>query len=394
MRVILFTGKGGVGKTSVAAATALRSAELGYKTIVLSTDAAHSLSDSFDTPLGSEPRLIIPHLWGQETELSQTLETQWGTIQRYLSALFAWRGMDEMVAEEIAILPGMEELTNLLCIVHYQDEGQYDVIIVDCAPTGETLRLLSFPEMLHWWMTKMFPIGRRVAGVVSPLARAVMNIPLPDNEVFNSIEELYSELDRIRALLTDAEKTSVRLVVNPEKMVIKEAQRTFTYFNLYGYSTDLVICNRLIPKGVGGRYFQAWKDSQRKYHQLIEECFAPLPVSDIPLMEQEVVGISRLRVMAEALYGEGDPTAVFFRGQVQDIQKENKHYVLTLALPFTSKEKISLLRSRDELTIQVASFRRNVILPRILRGLVVSEAKLEEGKLKIRFLQERSGDGK
>jgi len=394
MRVILFTGKGGVGKTSVAAATALRSAELGYKTIVLSTDAAHSLSDSFDTPLGNEPRLIIPHLWGQETELSQTLETQWGTIQRYLSALFAWRGMDEMVAEEIAILPGMEELTNLLCIVHYQDEGQYDVIIVDCAPTGETLRLLSFPEMLHWWMTKMFPIGRRVAGVVSPLARAVMNIPLPDNEVFNSIEELYSELDRIRALLTDAEKTSVRLVVNPEKMVIKEAQRTFTYFNLYGYSTDLVICNRLIPKGVGGRYFQAWKDSQRKYHQLIEECFAPLPVSDIPLMEQEVVGISRLRVMAEALYGEGDPTAVFFRGQVQDIQKENKHYVLTLALPFTSKEKISLLRSRDELTIQVASFRRNVILPRILRGLVVSEAKLEEGKLKIRFLQERSGNGK
>jgi len=394
MRVILFTGKGGVGKTSVAAATALRSAELGYKTIVLSTDAAHSLSDSFDTPLGSEPRLIIPHLWGQETELSQTLETQWGTIQRYLSALFAWRGMDEMVAEEIAILPGMEELTNLLCIVHYQDEGQYDVIVVDCAPTGETLRLLSFPEMLHWWMTKMFPIGRRVAGVVSPLARAVMNIPLPDNEVFNSIEELYSELDRIRALLTDAEKTSVRLVVNPEKMVIKEAQRTFTYFNLYGYSTDLVICNRLIPKGVGGRYFQAWKDSQRKYHQLIEECFAPLPVSDIPLMEQEVVGIPRLRVMAEALYGEGDPTAVFFRGQVQDIQKENKHYVLTLALPFTSKEKISLLRSRDELTIQVASFRRNVILPRVLRGLAVGEAKLEEGKLKIRFLQERSGGGK
>jgi len=394
MRVILFTGKGGVGKTSVAAATALRSAELGYKTIVLSTDAAHSLSDSFDTPLGSEPRLIIPHLWGQETELSQTLETQWGTIQRYLSALFAWRGMDEMVAEEIAILPGMEELTNLLCIVHYQDEGQYDVIIVDCAPTGETLRLLSFPEMLHWWMTKMFPIGRRVAGVVSPLARAVMNIPLPDNEVFNSIEELYSELDKIRALLTNAEKTSVRLVVNPEKMVIKEAQRTFTYFNLYGYSTDLVICNRLIPKGVGGRYFQAWKDSQRKYHQLIEECFAPLPVSDIPLMEQEVVGIPRLRVMAEALYGEGDPTAVFFRGQVQDIQKENKHYVLTLALPFTSKEKISLLRSRDELTIQVASFRRNVILPRVLRGLAVGEAKLEEGKLKIRFLQERSGDGK
>jgi len=394
MRIILFTGKGGVGKTSVAAATALRSAELGYKTIVFSTDAAHSLSDSFDIPLGNEPRLIVPDLWGQETELSQTLEAQWGGIQRYLSALLAWRGMDEMVAEEVAILPGMEELANLLYIVRYQEEGQYDVIIVDCAPTGETLRLLSFPETIHWWMTKMFPIGRRVAGVVYPLARALMDMPIPDGEVFDSIEELYSELDKMRTLLTDAEKTSMRLVVNPEKMVIKEAQRTFTYFNLYGYSTDLIICNRLIPEGVGGHYFQAWKDSQRKYHQLIKECFAPLPISDVPLMEQEVVGIPKLRIMAEALYGGDDPTAVFFRGQVQDIQKENKHYVLTLTLPFSSKEKISLTQSGDELTIQVANFRRNVILPHALRGLAVSEAKLEEGRLKIRFHQGRTDDSK
>jgi len=394
MRVILFTGKGGVGKTSVAAATALRSAELGYRTIILSTDVAHSLSDSFDVPLGNEPRLIAPNLWGQETELSQTLETQWGSIQRYLSALLAWRGIDEMVAEEIAILPGMEELANLLYIVRYQDAGQYDVIVLDCAPTGETLRLLSFPEVMHWWMTRMFPIGRKVAGVVYPLARALVDMPLPDSEVFASIEELYSELDKIRILLTDAEKTSVRLVVNPEKMVIKEAQRTFTYLNLYGYATDLIVCNRLFPEEVKDHYLQAWKDNQQKHHRLISECFAPLPISDVPLMEQEVVGIPMLKAMAEAVYGGDDPTTIFFQGQAQDIQKEDKHYILTLAVPFSNKEKISLMQSGDELAIQVANFRRNVILPHVLRGLAVSEAKLEEGKLRIKFHRGRTGGSK
>jgi len=286
----------------------------------------------------------------------------------------------------------MEELANLLYIVRYQDEGQYDVTIVDCAPTGETLRLLSFPEMLHWWMMRMFPIGRKVASVVHPLARALTNIPLPDSEVFDSIEELYLELDKIRALLTDAEKASVRLVVNPEKMVIKEAQRTFTYLNLYGYFTDLIICNRLIPEGIEEYYFQAWKESQKKYLQVIEESFAPLPISHVPLMEQEIVGIPMLRTMAEALYGDNDPTTVFFRGQAQDIHKEDKHYVLTLALPFTSKEEISLTQSGDELNIQVANFRRNVILPHALIGLPVSEAKLEEDKLRIKF-QQKSAEG-
>ena len=383
MRIILFTGKGGVGKTTVAAATALRSAELGYRTIILSTDAAHSLSDSFEVPLGSEPQIIVPNLWGQEPDLLKMMETDWKTIRRYISALLAWRGMDEMAAEEVAILPGMEELANLLYVVHY--EGRYDVIIMDCAPTGETLRLLSFPEILHWWMTRMFPIGRKVAIMAHPLAKVLMNIPLPDSEVFDSVEELYFELEKIHTLLTDAQKTSVRLVVNPEKMVIKEAQRTFTYLNLYGYGTDLIICNRLIPDRVEEDYFQAWKDIQKKYHQLIEEGFAPLPISDVPLMEQEIVGIPMLRAMAEALYSETDPTTIFFHGRVQDIRKENKHYVLTLPLPFTSKEKISLMQSGDELTIQVANFRRNVILPHPLIGLAVSEAKLEDGKLRIKF---------
>ncbi len=385
MRIILCVGKGGVGKTSVAAATALRSAELGYKTIVLSTDSAHSLADSFDIPLGSEPQLIAPNLWGQETAIAQTMETQWGTIQKYMAALLAWRGMDEVVAEEVAVLPGMEELANLLYVVRYENEGQYDVVIMDCAPTGETLRLLSFPEMLHWWMTRMFPIGRKVTTMISPLARVVLNMPVPDNEVFDSIEELYSELEKIRTLLTNAEKASVRLVVNPEKMVIKEAQRTLTWLNLYGYFTDLIICNRLIPEKVKDNYFQAWKDSQKKHRQTIRECFAPLPISDVPLMEQEVVGIPMLRTMAKALYGESDPTAFFFQGEIQHVQKEDKYYVLTLTLPFTSKEEIHLIQGGNELTIQVGNFRRNVILPHALVGLAVNEARMEDSKLKIRF---------
>jgi len=219
-------------------------------------------------------------------------------------------------------------------------------------------------------------------------------MPLPDAEVFKSIEDLYSKLYKIHALLTDAEKASVRLVVNPEKMVIKEAQRSFTYFNLYGYSTDLIICNRLLPDKIKDSYFRAWKDSQRKYHQIIEEGFAPLPILDVPLFEQEIVGIPRLRTMAEVLYGEKDPTTVFSQGQVQSIQKEDKHYVLSLTLPFSSQDKVSLVQSGDELTVQVGGFRRNVILPRALTGLVVSEARLEEGKLKIKFQQEKTKGSK
>ncbi len=394
MRVILFTGKGGVGKTSVAAATALRSAELGYRTIVLSTDAAHSLSDSFDIPMGNEPRQIVPNLWGQETEIYYTLDTYWGVISKFVSTLLSWRGMDSIVADEVAILPGMEELANLLYIARYQDEGKYDVAIIDCAPTGETLRLLSFPEMMHWWMSHMFPIQRRVAKAIRPVVGTLTNIPVPSNEVFDAVGELYSELQKVHDLLTDGEQSSMRLVVNPEKMVIKEAQRTLTYLNLFGYYTDAVICNRLIPEKVSDGYFKDWKKSQKRYHRLIEEGFSPLPILDMPLLEQEVVGLPMLKVMAEKIYGEEDPTRVFFKGRTQDIYKENGRYVLTINLPFTSKGKISLTHGRDELDIKVANYRRNIMLPHVLRGLGVAEAKFKEGRLRIKFEPAESGDSK
>ena len=385
MRVILYMGKGGVGKTTVAAASALRSAELGYKTIILSTDSAHSLADSFDLTLGDEPRPIIPNLWGQEPEISHTLETRWGIIQEWMSALLAWRGMKEVVADEMAVLPGMEELANLLYIVDYYRSGQYDVIVVDCAPTGETLRFLAFPEVLHWWMEKMFPIGRRAASVVHPFVKALTNIPMPDDEVFASVENLYSELNEIRAILGNQDVTTVRLVVNPEKMVIKEAQRTFTYLNLHGYLTDLIICNRVIPDKVDDQYFSFWKESQSKYYGVIEECFAPLPISVIPLLDREVVGIPMLEVIADALYREDDPTRLFFQGQVQDLQKEDAHYILTLSLPLVEKGDISLMQSGNELIIRVGNFKRNIILPHTLVGLAATKARFDGGKLRIQF---------
>ena len=385
MRVLLYTGKGGVGKTTIAAATGLRSAELGYRTIVLSTDAAHSLADAFDISLSGEPQPIAPNLWGQETEMSQTLKAYWSDIQDWMAALMAWRGMEEIIADEMAILPGMEELANLLYIANYYYSGDYDVIIVDCAPTGETLRLLSFPEHLRWWMEKMFPIGRTATSLVRPIVRPFLDIPLPGDKVFQSAERLFEELVRMRALLTDPEKASVRLVVNPEKMVIKEAQRTFTYLNLYGYATDLIICNRLIPEEVADRYFDSWKESQTRHYEVIEECFAPLPILSVPLLEQEVVGMPMLKVMAQALYGDRDPAQLFFHGQAQDIETEDGYYVLTLSLPFVTKSNLSLMRNGDELTVQVGSYRRNIILPRTLVGLPVKEAKFEDEKLVIRF---------
>jgi len=387
MRLLLYTGKGGVGKTSVAAATALRTAELGYKTIVLSTDAAHSLADSFDLPLGNEPHTIAPNLWGQETQMSDTIEHYWGTIKDWLVALMSWRGMNEIVADEMAILPGMEELANLLYIANYCDQDDYQVIVVDCAPTGETLRLLSFPEVLRWWMEKLFPIERKAASLIRPLVRPWLDIPFPGNDVFDSIQNLYKQLEKTRTLLTKPELSSVRLVVNAEKMVIKEAQRTYTYLNLYGYSTDLVVCNRLIPERVEDSYFKSWKESQGKYLRIIEEGFAPLPILTAPLFDQEVVGIQRLKQMAQALYGDKDPTQLFFVGRPQTIEKADGHYVISLNLPFASKENISLLRNNDELAIRVGDYRRNVVLPHILVNLPVEQAKFEGNQLKIHFAE-------
>jgi len=385
MRVILYTGKGGVGKTSVAAATALRAAGLGYRTLVMSTDAAHSLGDSFDMPMGGEPVPIVDNLWGQELDVFREIDRNWGTLQDWLKVLMAWRGLDEVVAEEMAVLPGMEELAGLLHLINYHDEGKYDVIMVDCAPTGETLRLLSFPDVARWWMHRIFPIERVAARIARPVLRRVTDLPLPDDEVFSAVKELFAKLEDMRDILTDPATSSVRLVLNPEKMVIKEAQRTFTYLNLYGYATDLVVCNRVIPEAVSDSYFQAWKETQERYYRQVEEAFAPLPIFKAPLMEQEVMGLAMLERFGEAVYGTLDPTAVLYQGQIQQIRQEDSQYVLTLTVPFATREEISMSQVGDELVVQVGNFKRNIILPRALAGMESRGAKLDADRLSIVF---------
>jgi arsenite-transporting ATPase len=385
MRIILYTGKGGVGKTSVAAATALRAAAAGHRTLVMSTDAAHSLGDSFDMPLGGEPVPIVENLWGQELDVFREIDRHWGILQDWLKVLMAWRGLDEVVAEEMAVLPGMEELAGLLHLINYCKQAEYEVIVVDCAPTGETLRLLSFPEVARWWMNRIFPIERVAARIARPVLRRVTDLPLPDDEVFSAVKELFAKLEEMRDILTDPATSSVRLVLNPEKMVIKEAQRTFTYLNLYGYATDLVVCNRVIPKAVSDSYFETWKETQERYYQQVEEAFSPLPILRAPLMEQEVVGLAMLERFGETIYGALDPTAVLYQGQIHEIRQEDSQYVLTLSVPFATREEVSLSQVGDELLVQVGNFKRNIVLPRALVGMESRGAKLEGERLSIRF---------
>ncbi|MFQ5879726.1 MAG: ArsA family ATPase [Dehalococcoidia bacterium] len=384
-RIILFLGKGGVGKTTAAAATALRAAQRGYRTVVLSTDAAHSLADSFNTPLGNEPTAIAPNLWGQETDVYYNLSRYWGVVQEWIKALMAWRGIDELVADEIAVLPSMEELSNLLWINHHHQEGEYDVIIVDCAPTAATLRLLSFPDAASWWVDRILPLHRRLMGLVRPVVRSFSDMPLPSEDVYAAGEDLIRRLAQLRSFLADTETSSVRLVLNLEKMVIKETQRTFTYLNLYGYATDAILCNRLLPQQVRDRFFEAWKESQDYYLEAVKEAFSPLPILGVPLLNQEVVGLPMLEQVAAALYGEGDPTAILYRGQSHEFTQEDGRYVLTIALPFASKEEISLVRTGDELIVRVGRERRNIILPRAFHGLSPVSARLRDDKLRITF---------
>jgi arsenite-transporting ATPase len=385
MRIILYTGKGGVGKTSVAAATALRCADLGHRTVVISTDAAHSLADSFDLPLGPEPTSVAPNLWGQELDVLYQMDKYWGNVQRYFATVLAWRGLDDLIAEELVVLPGMEELASLLQIVHLHDDCDYEVIIVDCAPTGATLQLLSFPDVARWYLEKIFPLERKAVQLSRPLLRAMTDLPVPDEELFDTVAELITELTRMHDLLSDPQKASVRLVLNPEKMVIKEAQRTFAYLNLYGFLTDAVISNRLIPARVQDSYFDSWKESHEKYSRMIEEAFSPLPIFKAPLFDQEVVGLDMLRRMAESIYGDGDPTEIAFVGRTHSVEKKDGRYILSVPLPFVEKQDLELTRSRDELIVHIGNRKRNLILPRVLASLDVQSAKFDEDTLVITF---------
>lgn len=385
MRTIVYTGKGGVGKTSVAAATALRCADLGYRSLVLSTDTAHSLGDSLQAKLGPEPIGVTTNLDAQEIDVHHSIARYWGDFQKLMISLFTRTGADDVIAEEVTILPGLEEGASLLWLSEYVASGEYDVVVIDAAPTAETLRLLSLPDVTRWWVEKLIPLGRTAARFLGPVARP-FGVNAPDVETVNAVERLFDALDGVRAMLADGERSSMRLVVNAERMVIKETQRTYTYLNLYGYPVDAVICNRLIPDSVTDPYFQAWKDSQAEHLDLIHECFNPLPLLTAPLFEREMGGFELLRQMADALFGNRDPAAHFFKGEVEMLEPDTEGgYTLRIPLPLAEQAKIDLYHASDELTLSVGSYRRNIVLPRTLWPLEVASARLSEGILSVHF---------
>jgi arsenite-transporting ATPase len=385
-RILLYTGKGGVGKTSVAAATALLCAARGMRTLVVSTDIAHSLGDALDVPVGPTPTEITANLWAHEPDVFFNISKYWRTIQSYFSSLFSWGGLDEVMAEEMTVLPGMDELGNLLWIADHVDKGSYDLIVVDAAPTGETLRLLSLPEASRWWIERIAPIGRRVQRLGGPVLRRIVGVPLPSDDVYESAERLLDRLRYVHALLSNPEISSVRLVLNLERVSIQEAQRSFTYFHLYGYPSDLIVANRVLPSGAGP-YFDAWREAQARYLPMVEEQFAPVPVRTVPFFDHEMVGLARLRELGEALFADADPSEFLYRGRPYSVARDGLGYVLSLELPFTSKGEISLSRKADELVLQVGGWRRNLVLPRLLLDAPTQGAKMEDRVLKVRFGQ-------
>ena len=383
-RILLYTGKGGVGKTSIAAATAVLTADRGSRTIVLSTDIAHSLGDAFDTKLGPEPGEIAPNLWAQEPDVYFNIGRYWRTIQTYMTDLFSWRGLDAVMAEEMTVLPGMDELGNLLWIADHVESGKFDLIVVDAAPTGETLRLLSLPEASRWWVDRIAPIGRRVSRLSRPVLERMIGVPVPRDEVFAAAERLLARLDLVHRLLADPDQSSIRLVLALEKLAIVEARRSFTYFHLFGYPSDLVVCNRVLPSTVDG-YFAGLRQTQQGYLPAVEGDFAPVPVRTVPFFDREVVGIGGLREIGQALFGTDDPAGFFYRGRPYRIRARAAGHVLEVALPFTSREEVGLSRDGDELVISVGSWRRTLVLPRALVDAPTTGAKMDDGILQIEF---------
>lgn len=384
-RVLLFTGKGGVGKTSVAAATALHCADIGLRTLVLSTDSAHSLADIFDVYLDGQPRSVCDHLWAQQLDATERLEEAWGDVQDYLRDLFGWAGVETVEAEELSMLPGLEEVFALADIKGHADAGQWDVVVVDCAPTAETIRLLSLPDVLAWYMDRVFPVERRVVQTVRPLLRHLTSMPVADDGVFGAARRLYDGLEGVRELLTDGRRSTIRLVVNPEKVVIAEARRTATYLSLFGYHVDAVVANRLLPDAITDPWFKSWKEAHAEHLAAIEAGFAPLPVLRAELATEELVGVVRLRDFAEAVYGDLDPTGILHQGEALEVEARGETLVLRLALPFADRDDLDVGRRDGELLVRVGPHRRAIMLPDSLRRRQVVGASMVASWLEVSF---------
>ncbi len=389
MRVILFTGKGGVGKTSVAAATAVRCAQAGYRTVVMSTDPAHSLGDSFDVELGTSMTPISENLWAHEISALHEMQRHWARLHEYAVEVFATQGLDEVIAEEVANPPGMDEIASLMWIKQYTQRGEHDVLIVDCAPTGETLQLLTFPDAARWWLDKVYPWERRAMKLARPVLQPLMDIPLPSDEIFSSLKDLLLDLDGMRKVLTDPAITTVRIVLNLEKMVVKEAKRAFSYLSLFGYMTDAVVVNRLLPGELHDELFRKWQLIHKRYQAEVEQSFAGIPIFNVPLFDSEVVGERMLRRMAKAIYGDKDPSERFVTASPQRIQKDGADYVLSLDVPFLDRADVDLSRHNGELYVTVGNYRREISLPRVLAQRETAGAAIDDGKLRVRFTKRK-----
>ncbi len=397
MRIIFFAGKGGVGKTSAAAATGVRVAEMGYRTVVMSLDVAHSLSDIFDLDKGlmdqnkGVPIKVHDNLWIQELDIQEEIENNWGEIHKYLSALFKTTGLDEILAEELAILPGMEEVSLLLYINRYVRDEAFDVILLDCAPTGESIRFISIPTTLDWYIKKIFKMEKTLAKVVGPVAKRVYKLPVPGDDYFDAIEHLFERLKGIDHIMVDPEITSVRLISNPEKIVLKETQRAFMYFCLYRMNIDAIIMNRILPPKLKDTYFQAWRENQKHYMELAAEYFDPIPILTVNLFKSEILGYERLRSLAEQIYGSRNPLDRLFLGQPYELTKEDGVYCLKLKIPFAGKDHVELNKVSDELIVRVGSFKKHLLLPRHVAASKSVNARMEEEYLNVCFEGEDHG---
>jgi arsenite/tail-anchored protein-transporting ATPase len=391
-RTILYTGKGGVGKTSVAAATARRCAAAGLRTIVLSTDPAHSLSDSLESDLGSAPTHCGDNLWGQEVQAQEEMERHWEAVQDWMGEMLVERGVDRIAADELTVPPGMDELFSLLQIKRHHEDGEFEAIVVDCAPTGETLRLLSFPDVASWWLEKVFPIERRLMAAARPFARTLLDVSLPTERVFEDVERLVTNLVAMNSILRDRASTSIRLVMNPDRMVIREAMRTYTYLNLYGYLTDAVVVNRVFPPEVEGGYFAGWRANQQEQMELVRSAFAPVPILTAPFFDQEVVGPAMLDRLAGEVFDGHAPEALLYDDLAQELVSNNGTATLRVPLPFAEKGDIDLKKIGLEVVVRVGGQKRTILLPPTMAAYRPRGAQFEDGALSVTF--EKGGDGR
>jgi arsenite-transporting ATPase len=385
MRIILYSGKGGVGKTSFSAATAVRAAALGKRTLVVSTDAAHSLADALGAEIKGEPTRIAKNLDGLEIDVNRELADHWGVIQEWLTRFMTFQGVSDAVAEEIAILPGMEELFSLLKVKRYAETGRYDLVVIDCAPTGETVRMLGVPEVLNFYFKRIFPMQRAVLKSVRPVAKRVTAMPLPSDDVFGAVKTLFEELEGMAPLLKDPKRSSIRIVLNPERMVINESQRLYTYLNLFGFPVDAVIANRVLPPEARSLYFERWFDIQAGHLAEARQSFEPLPFFQARLFDREMVGLPLLDELAREVFGARDPSSVFFEEMPIEVKKEGAGYAMYIRLPFAEKDRIQVWTKGEELVVSVDNQRRHVLLPRTLASRELLGAAFKEQRLRVGF---------